>query len=104
MHTNRRSSRPQRHRIRQRSRAIHVYDFFNQLTDDDLLEMVDQQLPVHRERLFPPTTTSAMFMAQTLNPDASYQATIDRHAVERVANDLRPCSTATGAFCKKNGV
>ena len=100
MHTNRRSIRLQRHRIRQQSRAIHAYDFFNQLTDDDLLEVVDQQLPVHRERLFPPTTTLAMFMAQTLNPDASCQATIDRHAVERVANDLRPCSTATGAYCK----
>jgi hypothetical protein len=100
MHNNRRSSRPQRHRIRQRSRAVHAYDFFNQLTDDDLLEVVDQQLPVHRERLFPPTTTLAMFMAQTLNPDASCQATIDRHAVERVANDLQPCSTATGAYCK----
>lgn len=100
MHNNRRSSRPQRHRISQQSRAIHAYDFFNRLTDDDLLEVVDQQLPVHRERLFPPTTTLSMFMAQTLNPDASCQATIDRHAVERVANDLRPCSTATGAYCK----
>jgi hypothetical protein len=68
------------------------------------MEVVDQQLPMHRERLFPPTTTLAMFIAQTLNPDASCQATIDRHAVERVANDLRPCSTATGAFCKKNEV
>jgi hypothetical protein len=100
MHTNRRSSRPQRHRIRQRSRAVHAYDFFNRLTDDDLLEVVDQHLPVHRERLFPPTTALSMFMAQTLNADSSCQATIDRHAVERVANDLRPCSTATGAYCK----
>jgi hypothetical protein len=70
------------------------------LTDDDLLEVVEQQLPVHRERLFSPTTTLSMFMAQTLNPDTSCQATIDHHAVERVAHDLRPCSTATGAYCK----
>jgi hypothetical protein len=55
------------------------------LTDDDLLAVVNQQLPVHRERLFPPTTTLAMFMAQTLNPDAWCQARIDRHAVERIA-------------------
>ncbi|MEP7184353.1 MAG: IS4 family transposase [Rhodanobacter sp.] len=55
---------------------------------------------MHRERRFPPTTTLAMFMAQTLNPDASCQATIDRHAVERIANELRPCSTATDAYCK----
>ena len=100
MNTNCRSSRPQRHRIGQRSRAIHSYDFFNVLTAPDLLDVLDEQLPTHRERLFPPTTTLALFMAQTLNTDASCQATIDRHVVERIANDLSPCSTATGAYCK----
>ncbi|TAL84615.1 MAG: hypothetical protein EPN71_17120 [Rhodanobacter sp.] len=70
------------------------------LTDPDLLDVVDEQLPAHRERLFPLTTTLMLFMAQTLNTDASCQATIDRHAVERIANDLSPCSTATGAYCK----
>lgn len=100
MNPNCRSSRPQRHRIRQRSRAIHAYDFFNVLTNPELLDVVDQQLPAHRERLFPPTTTLSLFMAQTLNADASCQATIDRHVVERIANHLSPCSTATGAYCK----
>lgn len=100
MHSNRRSPRPQRHRISQRSRTIHAYDFFNLLTEPDLLDVVDQQLPAQRERLFPPTTTLSLFMAQTLNTDASCQATIDRHAVERIANDLPPCSTATGAYCR----
>lgn len=100
MNPNCRSSRPQRHRIRQRARAIHAYDFFNVLTAPDLLDVVDQQLPTHRERLFPPTTTLSLFMAQTLNADASCQATIDRHVVERIANHLSPCSTATGAYCK----
>lgn len=100
MHTNCRSSRPQRCRIRQRSQTIHSYDFFNALTDPDLLDVVDQQLPAHRERLFPPTTTLSLFMAQTLNADASCQATMDRHVVERIANDLPPCSAATGAYCK----
>ena len=41
-----------------------------------------------------------MFMAQTLNADASCQATVDRHAVERIANGLTPCSTVTGAYCR----
>lgn len=100
MNPNCRSSRPQRHRIRQRSRAIHAYDFFNVLTNPELLDVVDQQLPAHRERLFPPTTTLSLFMAQTLNADASCQATMDRHVVERIANHLSPCSTATGAYCK----
>jgi hypothetical protein len=100
MHTNCRSNRSQRHRIRQRSQAIHSCDFFNALTDPDLLDVVDQQLPAHRERLFPPTTTLSLFMAQTLNSDTSCQATMDRHVVELIANDLSPCSTSTGAYCK----
>jgi hypothetical protein len=100
MHPNSRASGPQRCRIRQHSRAIHAYDFFNALTAPDLLDLVDQQSPVHRERLYPPTTTLSLFMAQTLNADASCQATMDRHAVERVANGLSPCSTATGAYCR----
>lgn len=100
MHTTHRSSRLQRHRIRQRSRAIHSYEFFNALTDTTLLEAVERALPPHRERLFPPTVTLSMFMAQTLNADASCQATVNRHAVERIANGLTPCSTATGAYCR----
>jgi len=100
MNTNCRSRLPQRHRIRQRSRAIHSYDVFNVLTEPDLLNVVDEQLPAHRERLFPPTTTLALFKAQTLNADASCQATIDRHVAEGIANDLSPCSTTTGAYCK----
>lgn len=99
-HSKREANRLQQDRVRQRSRFVYAYDFFNQLTDDDLLEVVEQQLPTHRERLFPPTTTLSMFLAQTLNPDASCQATVDRYATERIANGLEACSTATGGYCK----
>lgn len=100
MNSNCRASQLQRRRIRGRAQAIHSYDFFNVLTAADLLDVVDEQLPAHRERLFPPTTTLALFMAQALNSDASCQAAIDRHVVERIANELSPCSTATGAYCR----
>ena len=65
-----------------------------------MLDSVEEALPAYRERLFAPTITLALFMAQILNTDASCQATIDRHAVERIANALPPCSTSTGAYCK----
>lgn len=100
MHNNCRANTLQRYRVRQHRRAIHAYEFFNALTGPELLDVVDSHLPSHRERLFPPTTTLSLFMAQTLNPDASCQATIDRHAVERMAQGLSACSTATGAYCK----
>jgi hypothetical protein len=54
------------------------HDFFNALTDPDLLDVVDQPWPTHREQLFPPTTALSLFMAPTLNADASWQATMGR--------------------------
>jgi hypothetical protein len=46
------------------ARHLHAYDFFNLLTGDALLDKVDRHLPPHRERLYPPTETLSLFMAQ----------------------------------------
>jgi len=70
------------------------------LTAPELLGVVDQHASAHRERLYTPTVTLSLFMAQTLNTDSTCQAAVNRHAVERVANGLPPCSTATGAYCR----
>ena len=37
---------------------------FNLLTSDLLFDELEKRLPEHRERLFPPTETLAMFIAQ----------------------------------------
>ena len=100
MHAHRGSRRYQQQRIRQQARTIQSCDFFNLLTGPELLDLLDQQLPPHRERLFAPTETLSLFMRQVLSPDASCQAVVNRHAVERLANGLPPCSTSTGAYCK----
>ena len=86
--------------IGRHARTLQSYDFFNLLTRPELLDLVDEQLPPHRERLYPPTETLSLFMAQTLSADASCQQAVNRHAVERIANGLHPCSTHTGAYCK----
>ncbi|MEO9078991.1 MAG: hypothetical protein ABI268_06715, partial [Rhodanobacter sp.] len=36
--------------------AIHIYYFFNGLIDGGLFQIVEQRLPVHRERFFPSTS------------------------------------------------
>jgi hypothetical protein len=100
MHDTRGSNRHQQGRIGQYARSIHSYDFFNLLTGPELLERVEQEAPPHRERLYTPMNTLSLFMAQALSPDPSCQHTVNRHAVERVANGLAPCSTHTGAYCK----
>jgi len=100
MHSNRQSGRHQQHRIHQRARTIHSYDFFNLLTGPTFFDRIEAQLPAHRERLYAPTETLSLFMAQALSADSSCQAVVDRHAVERLANGLKPCSTSTGGYCK----
>jgi hypothetical protein len=90
----------QQHRVEHHARQLHAYDFFNLLTGDSLLERVDQHLPPHRERLYPPIETLSLFMAQTLNPDRACQHTVNRYAVDRLANGLKPCSTHTGGYCR----
>jgi hypothetical protein len=57
-------------------------------------------LPAPRERLFPPTETLSMFLAQVLNDDRSCQAAVNDAAVKRLTGGLPGCSTATGAYCR----
>ncbi len=77
-----------------------AYRFFNLLTSPQLLSTVESLLPAHRERLFPPTETLSMFLAQVMNSDGSCQQTVNHAAVNRLMGGLPLCSTATGAYCK----
>ena len=75
-------------------------DFFNALTAPGLLDCLDAHLPAHRERLFPPTETLSMFLAQALSADGSCRWTVDQAATFRVLAQLPCCSTATGGYCR----
>lgn len=74
--------------------------FFNLLTSPALLDRVEELLPDHRERLFPPTETLSMFLAQVLSADRSCQQVVDHAAVQRLCARLPGCSTNTGAYCR----
>lgn len=78
----------------------HPYTFFNMLTGPELLDTVETSLPLHRERLFPPTETLSMFMSQALSADRSCQNIVNTFAVQRRVAGLTVCSTDTGAYCK----
>jgi len=62
--------------------------------------MVEEQLPNHRERTYPPTATLSLFLSQVMSPDSSCQNTVNNHAIERAFNGLSPCSIKTGGYCK----
>lgn len=95
-----RSTKPQQQRLKHYVAASDAFSFFNQLTSPELLETMESTLPEYRERLFPPTETLSMFLAQALKPDRSCQNIVNEAAIQRLQGGLPPCSTHTGAYCK----
>lgn len=94
------SAHAQQQRIRKHADHSDAYAFFNLLTSPELLDQVEALLPPHRERLFPPTETLSMFLAQALSADRSCQKAVNDAAVKRLAGGLPLCSTRTGAYCR----
>jgi len=95
-------SQPQQHRsrIRRRMREAGAVDFFNMLTGPELLKMVEDELPEHRERLYPPTVALSMFMKQVLAADRSCQQAVNAWAAQRATEGLSVQSIRTGAYCQ----
>ena len=100
MHRKSKACERQQQRVRERARHSNACAFFNLLTGPALLDEVESVLPPHRERLFPPTETLSMFLAQALNADRSCQKAVNDTAVHRAAGGLPACSTHTGAYCR----
>ncbi len=90
----------QQNHIRQQASQTDSWAMFNLLTSDQLFDEVERHCPEHRERLFPPTETLSMFLAQGLAADRSCQNIVDQAAVKRLTSGLTPNSTATGAYCR----
>ncbi|MEN8133834.1 MAG: IS4 family transposase, partial [Pseudomonadota bacterium] len=90
----------QRHRIQAYQTNSNSYRFFNLLTSDTLLNKTEELLPEHRERLYPPTETLSMFLAQAMNPDRSCQNIVNQAALHRLAGGLSVGSTHTGGYCR----
>ncbi len=97
---NNRSALLQQHRLQHYAATSDVFSFFNQLTSPDLLDTLESSLPDHRERLFPPTETLSMFLAQAMQADHSCQNVVNDSAVKRLVYHLPKCSTNTGGYCK----
>jgi len=83
MFINIKSATLQQHNIQQYTQDSDSLSFFNQLTSPELLDTLEGQLPEHRERLYPPTETLSMFLAQTLNEDRSCQKAVNDAALNR---------------------
>lgn len=100
MHPNHKLNQIQQRRVAQHKQQTDAYDFFNVLTSDELLSVIESLLPDHRERLYPPTETLAMFLAQVMSADGSCQRAVNEMAIKRMLNGLSTMTSNTGAYCK----
>ncbi len=89
----------QQHRVNLH-RSTDELQFFNLLTSPALFDEVEACLPEHRERLFPPTETLTLFLAQVMNSDQSCQQIVNQAAIKNITMGLAPCSTHTGGYCR----
>jgi hypothetical protein len=100
MHPNAHEVGGQRGRIGYHVRGSDALRFFNVLTGAESFDKVESLVPEHRQRLFPPTETLSMFLAQALNADRSCQKAVNDAALRRMALGLSACSTHTGGYCR----
>ena len=100
MHTTDTSSRHQRSRVKAYQTSSDSYRFFNLLTSQALLDKVESLLPQHRERLYPPSETLSMFLAQAMSADGSCQNIVNQAAMQRLVGGLSAGSTYTGGYCR----
>lgn len=73
--------------------------FFNLLTSQQLLDLVESHLPEHRERQYPPTVTLSMFLGQVMSADASCQNAVNQANAHRLLEGLPVNSASTGGYC-----
>jgi len=81
MHPTHRPTTGQQKRVRHYAGKSDSYAMFNLLTGPRLLDRVEALLPDHRERLYPPTVTLSMFLAQALSADGGCQQVVDEGAL-----------------------
>jgi len=90
----------QQNHLRSYRENCNSYRFFNLLTSDALLDKVDELLPAHRERRYPPTETLSMFLAQAMCADRSCQNAVNQAAMQRLKEGFSAVNTYTGGYCR----
>jgi len=61
---------------------------------------MEEEVGIHRERVYPPLTTVGLFIGQALSPDGACQDAVARHLSVRTAMGQNACSLNSGPYCK----
>ena len=100
MHINRKINNIQQNRIKHHTQETNGSEFLDLLTHPQLFTAIEELLPTHRDRCFPPMETLSLFLAQCMNADSSCQNIVNEFVVQRISVGLQPYSTNTGSYCK----
>ncbi len=100
MHFNSKINNIQQNRIEHHIKKTDGNQFLDLLSHPQLLSNIEELIPLHRDRCFPPLETLSLFLAQTMNADSSCQNAVNELTVQRINNGLAPYSTNTGSYCK----
>jgi hypothetical protein len=100
MHPSHRPAQRQQQRMRDRVEKPDSLTMLSLLTGPHLLKRIERALPPHRERLYPPTVTLAMFVAEALSAHGSCHQAVDGAAVKRLALGLEPGHSDIEGYCK----
>src|SRR5215813_11986347 len=73
--------------------------FAESLSEQSILEALNEHGVKFRDRLFSPVTTIWGFLSQVLSEDHSCRDTVSRIIAHRAASGLEPCSPNTASYC-----
>lgn len=74
--------------------------FGDVLASDSLIQILEEETPEFRDRVYPPVVTLSAFLGQVLSDDHSCQEAVSRVLAERVEQGEAPCSPGTSAYCQ----
>lgn len=75
-------------------------DFLDILKSDEIRLIIERNIPAHRERIFTPTKTLAMFIKQALNVDRSCANAVNNFIIDNLDSLPKNMSCSTGSFCR----
>ncbi len=101
MHPSQRPATRQQQRVSHYAGNTDCQAMFNLLTGPQLFDRVEELVPAHRERLFPPTETLSMFLAQSLSADGSCRQVVNEAMVKRVIGGLNQARLTLGPTARR---
>lgn len=73
--------------------------FDQALSGHEVAAIVNELVPPHRERIYPPLDTLRLFVGQVLSSDRACQDVVGRRLSERIAQGQVASALNTGAYC-----